>query len=121
MNADERHDQGQATFRDVNGMDPPAPGNPFTDATVDYVFGEIWTRLGLTRKERRWIALSAVASSGAGAALQVHVGTALQSGDITPVELREFVLQFAVYQGWPRATTLHLIVEEAVGRLGKES
>jgi 4-carboxymuconolactone decarboxylase len=117
---EERHERGRAMYDEVNGMEAPAATSPFIEATVDLVFGEIWTRPGLTRKERRWIALTAVASSGAQAAMQVHVRTALESGDITIDELRELVLQLAVYQGWPRAVTLHLVVEEAgAGMAGK--
>lgn len=95
-------------FEEVNGFPAPDPAtsDPLTGAAVDFVFGDVWTRPGLTRKERRWIALSCVAAAGAPVALEVHLGAALRSGDISVEELEEFCLQFAVYQGFPRATTL---------------
>ena len=47
------------------------------------------------------------------------MSSALQSGDITLDELREAVAHFAVYQGFPKATTFHLAVEEAASRLAE--
>ena len=61
---DARRAAGEAMFEEVNGFAAPAPGHPFIDMTVDHVFGEVWTRPGLTRKERRWIAITGVASAG---------------------------------------------------------
>jgi 4-carboxymuconolactone decarboxylase len=122
MSDDEtRRAAGEAMFEEVNGFAAPEPGHPFIDMTVDHVFGEVWTRPGLTRKERRWIAITAVASAGAEMALRVHVGSALRSGDITVDELREAVTHFAVYQGYPRATVLNAIVEETWAQVQGEA
>jgi 4-carboxymuconolactone decarboxylase len=117
---DDRRAAGRATFEQVNGFPAPEPTQPFLEMTVDHVFGEIWTRPGLTRKERRWIAITGVASAGAEMALRIHVAAALSSGDITVAELREAVTHFAVYQGYPRATVLSAAVEEAWARLQQE-
>ncbi len=104
-------------FEEVNGF-PARAIDPLSEATIDHVFAEVWTRPGLSRKERRWIALSCAGASGSSIAMQAHVTGALQSGDITIEELREFVLHFAVYQGFPKATTLWAAVEEASSNLG---
>ena len=109
-----RRDDGRAMFETVTGMQPPEPSSPFLEMTVDFVFGEIWTRPGLTRKERRWIALTAAAANGQAEITQVHVRSALASGDISAEELREFVLHFATYQGWPKGAILSGLVEEAI-------
>lgn len=110
---DERRESGRQMFEQVNGFPAPRSEVPLIEMTVDHVFGEVWTRPGLTRKERRWIAITGVASAGAEMALKVHVGAALRSGDITVDELREAVAHFAVYQGYPRATVFNAAVEEA--------
>ncbi len=117
--APDRREAGRRKFLEVNGFLPPDLMLPITEMTVDHVFGEIWTRPGLTRKERRWISITSVAAAGAEAALRIHVSSALQSGDITLDELREAVAHFAVYQGFPKATTFHLAVEEAASRLAE--
>ena len=118
---DTRREAGRAMFEEVNGFPAPESGPPFIEMTVDHVFGEVWTRPGLTRKERRWIAITGVASAGAGAALKIHVSSALQSGDITIEEMREAIAHFAVYQGYPRATVFQFAVEEAWARLNPVS
>src|SRR3954469_617777 len=112
----DRHDLGRQTFADMMGYDAPPPASPLIEMTVDHVCGEIWSRPGLTRKERRFITVTAVASAGAEVALQAHVDAALDSGDLTVEELREVVLHFAAYQGYPRATVLHFAVEKAASR-----
>ena len=115
-----RRDAGRAKFEEVNGFPAPESGNPLIEMTVDHVFGEVWTRPGLTRKERRWIAITGVASAGAEAALRIHVGTALQSGDISIEEMREAVAHFAVYQGYPRAVLFNAVVEETWSRMEQD-
>ena len=111
----ERRERGKRVFAEVNGFEVPDPtaDSPLLELTVDHVFGEIWTRPGLTRKERRWIALTSVAAASADQALKIHVAGALGSGDITIEELREFVAHFAVYQGFPKAVALNFAIQEA--------
>jgi 4-carboxymuconolactone decarboxylase len=116
-----RRAEGRRTFEEVNGFPAPESDHPFLEMTVDHVFGEVWTRPGLTRKERRWIAITAVASAGSEMALSIHVGAALRSGDISVEELREAVAHFAVYQGYPRATVLNAAVEQAWAALQAEA
>ena len=118
--ADDRRALGRLTFEAVNGFPAPEPTNPITEVTIDHVFGEIWNRPGLTRKERRWIAITSVAAASADVALEVHVTAALSSGDITIEELREAAAHFAVYQGFPKATILHLAVEKAWAKLEQQ-
>jgi 4-carboxymuconolactone decarboxylase len=110
---EERRARGRQQFAEVTGFEAPEPTDAFTQMTVDHVFAEIWTRPGLTRKERRWIALSCAAAASAERPLRFHVSSALATGDITIDEMREFVAQFAVYQGYPKAATLSALVDEA--------
>ena len=110
--AEDRRARGARIFEEVNNFPAPAVTDPLTEATIDHVFAEIWARPGLSRKERRWIALSCVGASGSPIAMRAHVTSALQTGDVTIEELREFVLQFAVYQGFPKATALYSVVED---------
>ena len=105
--ADERRERAKAIFEEVNCFPAPEPTDFFTEATLDHVFGEVWTRPGLTRKERRWITLSAIAMTGAEMAMGVHIRSALTSGDITREEMREFVAHFAHYGGHPLAASFY--------------
>lgn len=111
MASDERRSRGEATFREVVGGDPPSPPpDPYTVGTVDLLFGELWNRPGLTRKERRLITLTCAGAAASTTAIESHVRAALDSGDLTVDEVQEFVLHFAFYAGWPRAATVEGIV-----------
>jgi 4-carboxymuconolactone decarboxylase len=118
MSDDERWARGAEMFTEVTGMPAPDRGDDYlADIVVDQVFAEIWTRPGLTRKERRWIAITCACMSGAPFAMEVHLGNALRSGDITVDELREFVVQFAVYAGHPMATAVRAALDTAIAQL----
>jgi len=93
----------------------------FSDAgVVGFVFGEMWQRGVLTPRDRRWITLSCVGAMDAHAPIESHVWAALNSGDVTPEELDEFVLHFATQVGWPKGSKM--LQEEilALERLAKK-
>ena len=107
-----REERGRHTFRAVLGVEPRPPASPLTQAAQDFVFAEVWSRPGLDVRSRRWITLSAVTAAGSQTAMRTYAKAALASGDITLSELREFVLQFAVFQGFPKAVEFELILNE---------
>jgi 4-carboxymuconolactone decarboxylase len=105
VTTNERWDRGAKEFSDVTGLPAPARGDDYmADVVIDQVFAEIWTRPGLTRKERRWISITCACMTGAPVAMEAHFGAALRSGDVSIAELREFLIHFAAYAGHPRAT-----------------
>jgi len=118
MSDDERWARGAEEFTEVVGMPAPRRGDDYVaDVVIDQVFAEIWTRPGLTRKERRWIAITCACASGAPFAMETHLGAALRSGDISIEELREFVIMFAVYSGHPAATAARAALDKATAQL----
>jgi 4-carboxymuconolactone decarboxylase len=109
----ERAQHGRDTFRSVLGFEAqPDPATPLTQAAQNFIFAEVWGRPGLDRRSRRWITLAAVTAAGAQTAMRTYAKAALDSGDITLEELREFVLQFAVFQGFPKAVEFELILNK---------
>ena len=121
MTDDERWARGAAMFTEVTGYPAPKRGDDdIIDVVIDQVFAEIWTRPGLTRKERRWIAISCACMAGAPIAMQAHFGGALRTGEITYDELREFIIQFASYAGHPKATAaraaLDAVKDQSAGK-----
>jgi 4-carboxymuconolactone decarboxylase len=94
------------TFRAVLHREPTEISTPFQQVSRDFVFGEIWSRPGLSRKDRRWVALACVAGADAPGPIEAYVRAAMESGDIELEEMLEFVLHFAVYSGWPKASHL---------------
>lgn len=108
---------GRDIYREVTGMEPPEATTPAMESLFSHAMGDVWSRPGITRKERRWIALTAAAASSAPAATEAHVRAALSTGDITVGELREWVLQLTVYIGWPKSAMLDSTVTRIAGEL----
>lgn len=122
MEAGDRRSLGQAAFEAVLGFAAPAdPQTPLMQAAQDFVFAEVWDRPGLDRRSRRWITLACVAAAGSHTAMHSYVHAALSSGDITTAELREFTLQFAVFQGFPKAVEFERIVDAILAGRDNES
>jgi len=106
--------------REVMTVDLPPPQTPFEQATRDFAFGSVWSRPGLSRRDRRWVTLTCVAAADAPQPIEDHVYAALNSGDMTLPEMLEFVLQFAVYCGWPKASHVEGVIRRQWARVCDE-
>jgi 4-carboxymuconolactone decarboxylase len=116
----ERQAAGRDCFSWINCVDAPPADTPYTGAILDFVFGEVWQRPGLSVRDRRVMTVAAVGLDDAVLPIRSHVYAALKSGDLTLEELLEIVLQFAVYSGWPKASFLNQVVLESWDRIGAE-
>jgi 4-carboxymuconolactone decarboxylase len=117
----ERSERGRRSFAEVMTFEPPEDRSPTTtSALIDFVFGDIWSRPVLSRRDRRFVTLPCVAAADAEVPLKDHVYAALNSGDITIGEMRETVLHFAVYGGWPKASRFNMAVDEQWERIHRE-
>ena len=74
----------------------------FQDLITRYAWGEIWTRPGLDRRTRSAITLTALVARGHFDELAIHLRGALRNG-LTRDEIKEVLLQSAVYCGVPAA------------------
>ena len=118
---DERDQLGAQMYAAVMAAPAPDPNTVLTAAgTRQFVFGEIWNRPGLTRKERRLVTLALVAESSDLQSMHDQAYGALRSGDLTYDELQEVILHFAVYSGWPKASRLDDAVSEQWRRVQTE-
>jgi len=112
-----RRARGQRLFQEVTGFPPMEPSDVYQQFTVDDLFGDIWSRPGLARKERRWISLTLAAASGVPAAYIGHLRGALQSGDISREELLEWLVQFAHYAGWPLSAGVYIEMQRLFAQM----
>ena len=120
--AEARTERGRRRYKEVMVSEAPPPLSPFTaHGVVDSVFAELWDRPGISRRDRRWITLACVGAAGTDQPIRSHVRAALESGDISREEFQEFVLHFAYYAGWPRASALEMAFYEAVAALDAEA
>ncbi|BBX34109.1 hypothetical protein MMAG44476_22277 [Mycolicibacterium mageritense DSM 44476 = CIP 104973] len=115
-----RTERGRREFSEVMTFPPPSDTTPATANLIDFVFAEIWPRPALSRRDRRFITLPCVAAADAEGPLRDHVYAALNSGDLSIVEMRETVLHFAVYGGWPKASRFNMVVDEQWDRIHRE-
>jgi 4-carboxymuconolactone decarboxylase len=113
---------GRRRYREVMVSDAPPPATPYlAHGVVDSVFGELWDRPGLSRRDRRFITLACVGAAAVDEPINQHVYAALASGDLTREELQEFVLHFAYYAGWPRASALEKAYYLALARIDADA
>jgi 4-carboxymuconolactone decarboxylase len=117
----EKFARGMAVRREVLGdeyVDRALAGaNAFTQPLQDLVtencWGEIWTRDALPRRIRSLVTLAMLAALKAPAELKAHVRGALRNGR-TVDEIREVLLQAAVYCGVPAGIDAFRAAKEAV-------
>src|SRR5215469_7216761 len=86
---------------------------PFQDFITRYAWGEIWNRPGLTRAERSMITLTALATLRQDEELAMHTRAALRNG-LTPDQIREVLLQVAVYAGVPAANRAFAVASKVL-------
>jgi 4-carboxymuconolactone decarboxylase len=85
----------------------------FQDLITRYAWGEIWTRPGLDRKTRSAVAVTALVAGGHWEELAMHVRAARRNG-VTDDELKEILLQCAIYCGVPAANHAFAIAQRVL-------
>jgi 4-carboxymuconolactone decarboxylase len=118
---DERHSDGMRVRREVLGDEHVdsaiASASDFTMDFQDYItrsaWGDVWSRPGLDRQTRSAITLAVLAALGHEDELAMHVRAALRIG-LTPAQIREVLLQVAVYAGVPASNTAFRIAQPIV-------
>ena len=76
----------------------------FQDLITRYAWGEIWTRPGLDRRTRSCITVAMLVALNRNEELALHIRGALKNG-VTADELKEILLQTAIYCGVPAANS----------------
>jgi 4-carboxymuconolactone decarboxylase len=115
------HERGMKVRREVLGDEHvDAAIERTTDFTADfqdfitrYAWGEIWTRPGLDRRTRSCITLTALVAQGKLEELEMHVRAALRNG-LTQDEIKEVLLQCAIYCGVPAANSAFAVAQRAL-------
>ena len=121
MDDAERGRRGMAVRREVLGDDhvnrAVAAATPFTEPFQDfitrYAWGEIWSRPGLSRRERSLVTLAVLAAMQHEHELAMHVKAALRNG-LEPDQIREVLMQVAVYAGVPVANRAFPVAQRAI-------
>jgi len=83
--------------------------------TDDVLFGDIWARPGLSRRDRSLATVSALIAMNRPDQLRSHLALARQNG-LTEPELVEVITQLAFYAGWPSAVTAVGVAREVFAK-----
>ena len=85
----------------------------FQDLITRYAWGEIWDRPGLDRRMRSAITLTALVANGQLDELELHLRAALRNG-LTRDEIKEVLLQSAIYCGVPAANSAFAVAQRVL-------
>lgn len=103
-----------------NQQNIPSASSPFAaqprlaELSQTLLFGEIWARPVLNRRERSLITLAALLALGRSEQFRIHLGIAETHG-LCAEEISELITHLAFYAGWPAAHTASCIQAERQG------
>ena len=83
------------------------------EMTDDVVYGDVWERPGLSKRDRSLLVVSALIAMGRERQMVGHFNRALDNG-LTVEEIKEIITHLALYSGWPTAMTAAAIFKEVV-------
>jgi 3-oxoadipate enol-lactonase/4-carboxymuconolactone decarboxylase len=117
-----RYDDGMEVRREVLGEEHVDRATAtdaeltrdFQQLITEYAWGSVWTRPGLDRRTRSLVTITALVAGGHHEELGLHLRAALRNG-VTVDEIKETLLQSAVYCGVPAANTAFRIASEVLG------
>ena len=109
----EAYDRGMKTRRKVLGDEwvdraeksKTAFNAEFQELITRYAWDEVWNRPGIPHKVRRMLVIGTMVALGRWEEFQLHVRAALASGDLDENDIKEVLLQQAIYCGVPAANT----------------
>jgi 4-carboxymuconolactone decarboxylase len=90
---------------------------PMQELVTEYCWGAVWSRPGLERRVRSLLNIAMLTALGRSHELAVHVRGALTNG-VTPDEIREALLQAAIYCGVPAAMDAQRTAEAVLVECG---
>ena len=89
----------------------------FQSLITRYAWGEIWSRPGIDVRTRRVLVIGTLLALSQWEELALHVRAALAAGDLSANEVKEVVLQQAIYCGVPAANAAFRIVSDVIAEI----
>jgi 4-carboxymuconolactone decarboxylase len=113
---DELRRKGLEKMNEVYGWEmPDMPGDYFA-LTADHLFGTIWTRPGLSMRDKRIMTLTVVTALGISDLAEIQANAALANGELDEDELKEMAIFLTHYLGFPLGSKLDGVVTKVVGK-----
>ena len=128
MDKKERYDSGMAKRRKVLGSEWVDRANAkktslneeFQELITRYAWGEVWTRPHYDERTRRVLVLGTMIALGQWDEFRLHVRAALTGGGFSETDIKEIVLQQAIYCGVPAANHAFKEAAEVMAELAKK-
>jgi 4-carboxymuconolactone decarboxylase len=128
MDEKDRYDTGMARRREVLGdawVDKATAGktpfnSEFQDFITRYAWGEVWTRPHYDERTRRVLVIGTMLALDKWAEFRMHVRAALVEGGFTPDDIKEIIIQQAIYCGVPAANHAFKEAGEIIAELDKK-
>jgi 4-carboxymuconolactone decarboxylase len=116
---DELRRKGLEKMNEVYGWEmPDMPGDYFA-LTADHLFGTIWSRPGLSMREKRMLTLTCVTALGITDLAEIQVNAALHNGELSEEELKEMAIFLTHYLGFPLGSKLDGVVTKVADKRRK--
>lgn len=120
----ETYERGLALRKEVLGTEyversfanADAFSTPIQNLSTEYCWGEVWSRPGLSRRDRSLLNVGMISALNRPHELKLHIKAALTNG-LTRDEIREALLQVAVYCGMPAGLDSTKIAREAFAEI----
>ena len=116
---DELRRKGLEKMNEVYAWEMPDLPGEFFALTVEHLFGRIWTRPGLSMRDRRMMLVAVLTTLGQEELLEVQVNAVLQNEELTEDELREMAIFLTHYVGFPLGSKLDGIVKRVTAKRKK--
>jgi 4-carboxymuconolactone decarboxylase len=117
---DELRREGLDKMNEVYGWEMPnIEGNDFFDLTADHLFGTIWTRPGLTMRDKRIMTLTVVTALGIADLAEIQANAALHNEELSEQELKEMAIFLTHYLGFPLGSKLDGVVSSVIKKRRK--
>jgi 4-carboxymuconolactone decarboxylase len=122
--SNEKFERGLALRKQVLGADyveksmasADSFSMPMQELSTEYCWGHVWTRPGLALRDRSLINIAMISALNRPHELKLHVKAALNNG-LSREEIREVILQVAVYCGVPAGIDSTRIAREAFAEI----
>jgi 4-carboxymuconolactone decarboxylase len=122
---DEEFEHGLDVIDQIYGPGVRGPmeqlyGDPMVNETARTLFGKVWTRPGLSVRDRRLIVLGITATLSRPDLIETQMLGALRNGEVDEAALKEAILIIAFYAGWPNSTAVNRGVGAALATFKAE-
>ena len=127
MDDSERHKSGMARRRKVLGNDwvdkaiagKTVLNEDFQEFITRYAWGEIWSRPHFDERTRRILVIGTMVAIGAWEEFRMHVRAAMTEGGFTSGDIKEILMQQAIYCGLPAANHAFKEAAAVMKEIGK--